>query len=252
MTHNAVGGAAIDHPLLNYDWHRNLQPAQLAAYIRYQYIWQKDNAVDWDSPAHTRRRPNWDGGKDLYGVKHTSTWGEIVKRVSDHVADPGMWVHAHFSTAANMRLQLNPANASLPEIRPSMLHSKMSAQIYDKYLSFMPEVIWSQYEIAGNTIESRFRTSASIGLTPDEQQLYVLCDESYVTATPFFRHAFAAAGGCVDAVEQYLWVAALDYEVHQRVYDSVVANNQKESWWVTDDLRAAVVQIRQHWENYNG
>lgn len=250
MTLNVVGAALANSRVLEPDWHSRLSEEQLAAYVRYQYIWQKDNAIDWDSKTQRGRRPAWDGGKDLYGVSRTSTWGEIAKRIRDAGADPGMWVHAHFSPAADR--QLNPATASLPEIRPSFLHSKASPHIYNKYCEFLPEIIWQQYEIAGKTIDTRFKTSASIGLSEEDQQLYVLCDESYVTATPFFRHAFAASARCYDAVEQYLWVAALDYEVHQRAYDAVVAKHPEESWWITDELKAAVTEIRNHWEAYNG
>lgn len=250
MTLNAVGETTDSHRLLSLDWHQQLSAERLAAYIRYQYIWQKDNAADWDSRAHSMRRPAWDGGKDLYGVKRVSTWGEIAKRVRDHNADPGLWVHAHFSPAADVRL--TAITTSLPTIRPSMLHSQASPQIYAEYLKILPGILWQQYETAGQTIETRFRTSAAIGLTPEDQQLYVLCDESYVAATPFFRHAFAAYSNCFDAVEQYLWMAALDYEVNQRVYDAHIAENPAESWWVTDNLKLAVIEIRQHWENYNG
>lgn len=250
MTLNAVGETTVENRLLLPDWHCNLSEKQLAAYVRYQYLWKKENAVDWDSRVHSIRRPAWDGGKDLYGINRTGTWGEIVKRVRQFEADPGVWVHAHFSPAADLRL--NPATSSLPQIRPNMLHSNASPQIYAKYVDFTPEVIWHQYVLAGKTIETRFKTSATIGLSEADQQLYVICDESYVTATPFFRHAFAAAARCQEAIEQYLWVAALDYEVHQRLYDAVIARNPEESWWITDELKAAVTEIRQHWENYNG
>jgi hypothetical protein len=250
MTLNVVGAATANSGLLDPAWHSRLTEEQLAAYVRYQYIWQKDNAVDWDSRAHSARRPAWDGGKDLYGVCRTSTWGEIAKRVRNFEADPGLWVHAHFSPVADR--QINPATASLPEIRPSTLHSARSPQIYTKYCEFLPDMLWQQYELAGKTIETRFKTSSGIGLSQEDQSLYVLCDESYVSATPFFRHAFAASAQCYDAVEQYLWVAALDYEVHQRAYDAVVAKNPSEAWWITDDLKAAVIEIRQHWEAYNG
>lgn len=250
MTLNVVGGATVEHPLLLPDWHKSLSDDKLAAYIRYQYIWQKENAVDWDSSPHSRRRATWDGGRDSFGVNRKSTWGEVVKSVQRAEADPGMWVHAHFSPAIDLRL--NAKTSALPEIRPNLLYSKAAPQVYTKYLEFLPEVIWQQYEIAAKTIETRLKTSASIGLSHEDQQLYVLCDESYVTAPPFFRHAFAATANCMDAVEQYLWVAALDYEVHQRVYDAIIAKNPKEAWWITDDLKAAVIAIRQHWENYYG
>lgn len=251
MTHNAVGEIIVDSPLLAYDWHTNLSPAKLAAYVRYQFIWQKENAFDWDSRRHSVRNPRWDGGRSNYdGVNYTSRWGEIVKRVRAHDAHPGMWVHAHFSPAAEK--QISSATAVLPEIKPNMLHSSMSLKIYNDYVHrIVPEVLWRNYDVAGRTIRHRFMTSKAFNLSLEAQQLYVLCDEGNVTATPFFRHAFAAAGDCQEAVEEYLWLAALDYEVHQPVYDDLMAKHG-EHWWLTDPLKAAVINIRTHWENYNG
>jgi hypothetical protein len=248
MTPNAVG-EIVDSPLLHADWHTRLTDVQLNAYVRYQFIWLKDNAVDWDAPAHARRRPAWDGGVDNYGVRRTSTWGEISKRVREHNADPGMWVHAHFSPSAE--LKINPVTSSLPEIRPTMLHSKLSPQIYGRYAQSITDVLWHRFEMAGKTIHDRFLTSAPFNLSEEEQRVYVLCDESYVTAPPFFRYAFASIDNCVPVIEEYLWLAALDYEVHQRAYDRLVQIHN-ETWWITDELKTAVIAIRQHWENYNG
>ena len=100
MTLNVVGEIASD-ALLQPDWHKNLNDTQLAAYIRYQFIWRKENVLDWDSPAHSRRRQNWDGGKNSFGVNFTSRWAEARKIIRDHDAHPGMWVHAQFSPAAD-------------------------------------------------------------------------------------------------------------------------------------------------------
>jgi hypothetical protein len=250
MTHNAVGVTTLDSPLLRADWHKNLTPKQLAAYIRYQFIWLKDNAVDWDSRAHSVRRPKWDGGTDLSGVKHSSTWGEIALRVADSNAEPGMWVHAHFSPVAEKR---DATISALSEVLPNKLHSKMSANIYGKYVLSIQDIIWRNFELAGRTLNQRFLTTRSLGFSEDEQKLYVLCDESYVTAPPFFRHAFAAIGPnkCYPAIEEYLWLAALDYEVHQTAYDNLITMHN-EQWWITDELKAAVIEIRGHWENYHG
>ncbi len=248
MTHNAAG-EIVESPLLNAEWHKTLNDDQLAAYVRYQFIWLKENAVDWDSRAHALRRPSWDGGVDGFGVRRSSTWGEIAQRIRSDDADPGMWVHAHFSPAAE--LKINPATSSLPEVRPTMLHSRMSPQIYGRYILSIQDTLWHQFEMAGQTIRDRFLTSAPLNLPAEDQRLYVLCDESYVSATPFFRHAFAALDSCLPAVEEYLWLAALDYDVHQKAYDALIAVHG-ESWWVSEQLKAAVIEIRHHWENYNG
>ena len=255
MMRNAVGGtgavAEIDSPLLAYDWYKDLTPAQLAAYVRYQFIYLHEQAIDWDDRAHVRRRPHWDGGKDNFGVKHTAVWSKVVRAINESAADPGMWVHAHFSPEAELRMT---QARSLQEVRPTMLCASNSQTIYDKYCAKLSRNIETAFEIAGYTIASRMTSSAAFGFSKDDQNLYVLCDESYVSAPPFFRHAFADLGNCDRAVERYLWFAAIEYEAQQRGYDFVIsrAKEQNYEWWVTDNLRAAVREIRQHWRSYNG
>jgi hypothetical protein len=238
------------HPhLLNPDWHKRLTEDQLAAYVRYQFINVSENSVHWDAAAHARKRPHWDGGTDLYGVRRSNIWAQIARDTRKYGAEPGMWVHAHFSPAAE--LKLNPNTLSLPEIKPTNLQSKQSPQIYMKYRADLPTMIEHKFDLAGRTISMRFNTTASLGLSKEDQTLYVLCDETYVTASPFFRHAFAAAANCEDAVAQYLFSAAVDYDVHQCVYDSLIAQTG-ERWWLTDTLKQLVVDIRQHWEGFYG
>lgn len=240
---------AVEPSLLSPDWYKRLTAEQRIAYIRYQYIYAKENAPDWDSPQHTRRRVAWDGGKDNFGTRRTSVWAEIALHIANAGAVPGMWVRAHFSPMAE--LKLNPLTSGLPDIRPASLHSRSSFLIYERYAAGLPDILAHQYDLAGRTISDRFLTTAPLGLSQSDQQLYVLCDEGYVSASPFFRHAFAAEANCAEAVEMYLWQAALDYEVHQTAYDALIADNN-EQWWITDNLKAAVIEIRQHWENYCG
>jgi hypothetical protein len=255
MTHSAVGGmgavAEIESPLLAHDWYKELTPAQLAAYVRYQFIYLNEKIVDWDAHEHVRRRPHWDGGKDAYGVKHTSAWGKAIRAIRDAGADPGIWVRAHFSPEAE--LKMTQARA-LPEIRPTMLYASNSPAIYSRYCAQLPSSIETEFDIAGYTIASRMQSAKAFGFSKDDQNLYVLCDESYVSASPFFRHAFAALGNCDRAVERYLWFAAIEYEAQQRAYDCAIdrVKDQNYDWWITDTLRAAVREIRQHWRNYHG
>lgn len=254
MKLSEVGGSpASDDPaddrLLDPRWHERLNDEQLAAYLRYQFIYLSENAIDWDSPPHARRRTHWDGGKDLYGVRRSNIWAQVVRAVRRATAEPGMWVHAQFSPSA--QLKLVPGTMSLPEIRPANLCSNNAQAVYLRYRAELPAMIAHRFDLAGRTISMRFNTTANLGLSKPDQTLYVLCDEMYVTAPPFFRHAFAATANCEDAVQQYLLAAAVDYEVHQLVYDEIIAKT-KESWWVTDDLKATVIGIRQHWENYYG
>jgi len=251
MTRNAAGGVvAPERALLDYDWHKQLTESQLAAYVRYQFIYLNEHAVDWDSRAHSVRRPSWDGGKNNYGVKYTSVWGKAVHAILEANAHPGMWVHSQFSPAADRKFIA--ATNSIPEVRPSMMYAAAAECVYIKYMDELPLMLESGFNIAGQTISSRYASTKSYNLAKDDQALYVLCDESYVSASSFFRYVFSSLAQCDRAIERYLWFAALDYEVHQVVYNQLALENNTTDWWITDELKAAVCAIREHWRNYNG
>jgi hypothetical protein len=238
-------GAVQDRNELAPDWHVSLSDYQLAAYIRYQFIRHHDREWDWDAPAHNRRRKHWDGGADSFGVNYKSAWARILKQARDYSADPGLWVQAHFSPVAYKRAIAE--THSIPEIRPNNLCSAKSSEIYAEYCAALGKILQTQLNVAGETIANRFRGTSNLGLSPDDQAFYVLCDENYVSASPFFRHAFAAQLGCMRGVERYLWPAAIDYEAQQRAYDAALRN---ERWCITEPLSAAVKDIRTHWRRF--
>lgn len=242
MTRNGAG-AVLTANNLAHDWHLRLSPDTLAAYIRYQFIRLYENVHDWEAPAHNRKRTQWDGGKDQFGVKHTSTWIKAARLVRDNKADPGLWVAAHFSAIGLMRS--GAQTTGLPEMRPTRLCSGQSIEIYKDYCEQLPSILRTNFEIAGSTLAKRIRATESFNLSPDDQVFYCVCDGSVVSASPFFRHAFAAQLNCDRGVEEYLWLAALDYEAQQKIYDIAV-----EPWCITDALKFAVLEIRQHWEQY--
>lgn len=242
MTPNEAG-VALAAKELKHNWYSQLSASQLAAYIRYQFIRLYDGDHDWDSYAHNRRRAHWDGGKDSYGVKHTSVWSRIAAAVKRHNAHPGLWVNAHFSAMSFLRA--GAQTTGLPEMRPTRLYSAQSYEIYIDYCEKLPKILANNFDVAGVTLAKRFRGTQDLKLAQDDQVFYVVCDELYVSASPFFRHAFSAQLGCERGVERYLWLAALDYESQQPAYDNAV-----EPWCVTDALRAAVINIREHWEAY--
>ena len=253
MTHSVLGETAtptaeIDSDILLVDWYQTLTTEQKLAYIRYQYIYLNERVVDWDAAAHVRRRPSWDGGKDNFGVKHTPVWGKILRAAENAGADLGGWVYAHFSALAIERVAKN--NQRMTEMRPSLLYSASSAEIYRDYMAHMPRILTDRFTVAAETLSLRMATTAVYKMQKQVQKLYVLCDESYVTATPFFRNAFAADSKCETAIERYLWKAALDYEAQQRSYDTVIAKTPEYTWWLENDIKRAIVDIRQHWRNY--
>lgn len=254
MTHSALGDPAElttgnDLDLLSVDWYHALTPAQKMAYLRYQFIYLHERVADWDSRAHIKRRPAWDGGKDNYGVKHSPVWGKVLRAAEAVKADLGGWVYAHFSAVATEKVAKN--NQRVTEIRPSILYSSSSPLIYRDYMEKMPEIILSRFHVAMETMKLRMATTTPFKMSKKTQELYVLCDEGYVTASPFFRNAMASRVGCDKAVERYLWYAALDYEAQQRSYDVVIAKNPEYSWWLENDIKDAVAAIRQHWRDYN-
>ena len=256
MMPNAVG----ENKDLTADWSADLSDDQKAAYIRYQYISLSENVIDWDDPAHVRHIKKWDGprknGSAYSEVRNNNSavWYEILRRIKATEAEmgchvlPAAWVHAHFSPLAERRLN---AYRSLPEIRPSSLHQPYSAKLYTTYISSGPALLINKYELAADTINLRLNGASKLPLSDTDKLIYVLGDEAYVTATPFFRHAFAAKFGCIDAVEQYLWAAAIDFEANQVLYERA-ANSVGGAWWFTEPLIAAVSEIRTHWRCYRG
>lgn len=250
MTHSVVGELNKTETnktsLLSPDWYKELTPTQLAAYIRFQFIYLNDRVADWDASAHTRRRPAWDGGKDCFGVKHSSVWAKALRAVGAVNAHPGIWVYAQFAP------KITDVKTRTPDMRPPVLYSTGAADAYTRYCDTMPDALFRRYELAAETVKMRLASTKVYGLSKDDQTLYVLGDESYVTATPFFRHAFAALANCDRAIERYLWIAALEYDALQLLYDRVINKRPELSWWLDNDLPAAVSVIRQHWRNYSG
>jgi hypothetical protein len=238
-------GGAHQQIELAADWHQRLSDHQLAAYIRYQYIWRHENEWDWDTPSHLRTRRTWDGGKDSFGVKHSCVWTRISRAVREANADPGIWVAAHFSDIS--RNQLIAQTHTIPEVRPSALAASNSLATYHKYFSVWPDSLRQAFQVAGSTVANRIRGTLALKMSPDDQSFYVLCDEAYVSASPFFRYVFAEHLGCQRGIERYLWRAALEYDAQQRLYDAALSD---EPQCFTENLYAALYDIRKHWREF--
>lgn len=243
MKPNEAGAATQLETDLSPDWHLNLSKNQLSAYLRYQFVRHYENEWDWDEPVHNRRRPNWDGGKDSYGVSHSCVWSKIGDTIRAHKADPGLWVAAHFSGVQYAKQAAQ--RHTVPDMRPQRLRDSESSSTYAEYFDALPGMLHNAFNVAGATIANRIRGTENLKMSPDDQVYYVLCDEGYVSARPFFRYVFAEQLGCQRAIERYLWLAALDYECQQRIYDISV-----EPWCITAALRAATQEIRKHWREF--
>lgn len=237
---------ASDH--LDPEWHRELNAAQLAAYIRYLFIYHREGTIDWDSPVHQTPRPHIDGGKDKYGTKRQALWPTVVRFIARRSASPGTWVSAHFSGA------LHSARISTGKnvigSKPEVLASTISDTVYDDYVGYFSSLIAHQRKVAEVSITTRYTITLSLDLPEDDHVLLVLCDKSHVNATPFFRHAFAANLNCQRAVNRFIWPAAIEYETKQALYDAYIAANPECGWFVSPALKQLVVDIRKHWRQY--
>jgi hypothetical protein len=223
------------------DWYRHLNDSRLVAYIRYQYIWRHNHVGDWDSPAHTRRIRAWDGGEDRFGVKHSCVWNRTLAACRAANADPGLWVAAHFSDIGRNQLAVH----TLPEVRPSFLHSSTSFALYQKYCATAPKILQQAFEVAGRTIADRMRGTMALKLSTADQVFYVLCDETYVSATPFFRAVFAEQLNCSRSLEKYLWAAGLEYDAQQRMYNTAL-----DPAFITPAFYGVLKEVRDHWRAY--
>lgn len=241
------GAGAVQDLIESPDWHKSLNANQLEAYIRYQFIRCNIDEYDWDEPPHQRRNVYWDGGKDKFGVQRNSAWKKTAGLIRDLEADPGAFVCAHFS-GTSYEQQIARTQV-MPTVRPASLAAAEAAGIYARYCGNFAKIAVTACDVAGGTIANRLRGTMPLKMTPDDQAFYVLCDAGYVSASDFFRHAFAARMNSVRGVERYLWRAAIDYEAQQRLYDAALA---QEQWCFTELLRGAVIEIRKHWMEYAG
>lgn len=247
MTLSVVGETSSgSRPLLASDWHTQLNQKQLLAYIRHAFIWHQHGTTDLESPEQSRHVTRWDGGEDSFGCKFTPVWPRIAKMVAASNADPGAWVAAHFSPIG-LAKQVSMHNESSFEVRdlsPSSLCSKVSERIYSEYCIYLPAKLRQDFETAGRSINLRLKSLSKLRLSKPDQYLCAVCDEGYVTATPFYRHAFATLFQADEAADKYLWPAAFEYEANQRLYVDVPS---WADWAVTDKLLEAVEVIRTHW-----
>jgi len=246
-----VGGHKQDAAeLLSHDWFQSLTSGQIEAYLRYLFIYSREGVADWDTPAHTKTRVHWDGGKDDKGCRHKSVWNLISRQISHHNANPGMWVSAHFSPSVTaVRLA---QGKGLIANRPEILNSKNSIEIYDDYVSNFDEQFMHKFSSAEASIDTRFKILESLNLPIDDRFLLAICDRSHINASPFLRHAFSAGMNCRRAVKKFAVHAAIDYEMQQPAYDRFIAANQEFGWVVTDEIKKIVVWLRQHWSAYHG
>jgi hypothetical protein len=228
-------------PLLMPDWHKKLQPTQLLAYLRHAYIWRSRGTVNIESSDHTKKVARWDGGEDSFGCKFTPVWPRIAKMIESCGAFPGIWVAAHFSPVAMRKYVKVGESFEVRDVSPTNLCSKLSEQIYNEYCDFLPPILEQNLETAGRTMDLRLRSLAKLNISKADQYACVVCDEGYVTASPFFRHAFATLFKAEDAVEKYLWAAAFEYEANQALYAHL------PDWCQTAKLLNAVEVIRTHW-----
>lgn len=240
----SVAGETHDaaRPLLSPYWYKQLQPKQLLAYIRHAYIWRQHGTTNLRSQEQSRRIARWDGGEDSYGCKFTAVWPRIAKMILAREADPGIWVAAHFSAIAISKNVSVGESYEMRDVSPSQLCGKESEKIYNEYCDSATRILQHEYETAGRTIALRVKSLARLKISRADQFLCAICDESYVTASPFLRHGFADQAKAVEAADKYLWPAAFTYESLQRIYDDSV-----EPWLITDKLLDAVEVIRTHW-----
>lgn len=249
MTLQGVGEPKSNEQIyLDHDWYRELTDEQLMAYIRYLFIYFREGAIDWDAPAHTVRRPHWDGGKDVYGSKYKSIWRKTVELIRAADAIPGVWVASHFSDA--VYAVRAASGKTLVQGKPELMCSPVSLNVYQEFMANFDAHASLQYTLAEASISTRYTITEAFDLPEDDHVLLVLCDTSHVNATPFFRHAFAAELDCQRAVKKFIWPAAIEYETRQPLYDKFIEANSDFDWFVSDNLKKFVADIRKHWRRY--
>jgi hypothetical protein len=253
MTLKEIGGTyqtvTADDELLTANWYEQLTDVQLTAYVRYQFIRLKERVIDWNTPAHSRPRPNWDGGEDGYGMTFKSMWPKIVGAIRKYNACPGVWVAARFSGVAVSFYSAKKMAA--PPIKPSTLWDHNVTTIYAEYVKRFPDTFQFNLNVAANVVSSRLREMSVYPISDDARLFYVLCDEEHLSADPIFRYGLANVGRCKKAALRYLWPATVDYEAQQFLYDDAMGQHKAQAF-ISDEMRNNIINIRKHWVTYNG
>lgn len=240
-----VGGSASNNAAyLKSDWHKQLNNEQLEAYIRYLFIALKTKSYDPNSREHTTVRKNWDGGVNSFGTRFKRVWNRIAKGIRSVDGHPGVWVAAHFSPAFHaVRIA---ENKGFIDNRPELLVSPLSIDIYRQYSDTFELFTLSRCQSAEISIATQLSLLDSVISDEDDRLFYIVSDGTNVNATPFFRYAFAALGGCSRGMSRYAAPAAADYEMNQPLYDKLAALPEND-WWLSSSLRDKVAEIRKDW-----
>lgn len=246
MQPKSLGATAAPNDLISPWWHRALSEKQLAAYIRYQYLRLSSGDPDWDSTAHIKKLTRWDGGRDSTGVNHSAIWPKIAECVIRCEAHPAAWVCAHFSPWAQS--YLSRGDTKFVARTPSILKKAWSPDLYAEYATRQPERLTQELHTATTTMRYRLKSLLAVITNTDARTLYVLCDESEVIASPFFRHFFAVRFNCGAAVDRYFAAAAADYEARQPFYDAALAAPLVGE--IDKQIKNRVMDIRSHWSGY--
>lgn len=251
-----VGGLTDSNDAYLFDslqssWHsRTLTPAQIAAYIRYLFIYLQEGVADWDSPEHTNPRRHWDGGRTPDGTRHKNIWQAILqKNIQPAGAHPGVWVAAHFSPVARA-VRTAKGKGTIYGLPSMLAGGEYSKDVYDTYIHYFPDTLTDRLASALASFRSRFEITKALNLPDDDHFLLVICDKSYVNATPLIRYAMAAERGCKRAARKHITGAALAYEINQPLYDAYVAARPEHAWLIPQSLKNAVVKIREYWRQY--
>lgn len=247
----AIAKPVHDEDYLSYDWYRQLTPAQLEAYIRYLFIALREHEYDVESPVHTARRVNWDGGTNQYGHAHKRIWTKIADAIKKAKAVPGTWVAAHFSAAFHaVRIAENKGYIGG---RPELLCSGLSLDVYRQYIDSFATITSRLCAAAEHSIGTQMAMLENVITNYDDLILYVVADKTNVNATPFFRYAFAAqeSVNCRRASNKYIAAAALEYDINQQLYDEL-ALLPENHWWISPELRQVVADKRKYWRRYRG
>lgn len=241
--------ASRDNRYLDYEWYRQLDQSQLEAYIRYLFIALNENAYDLDSPAHRNKRVKWDGGDNNYGHRHKRIWNKIAAVVKRYDAPPGTWMAAHFSPAFHaIRVAENKGFISN---RPELLYSATSYDTYRHHVENFNTITIERCAAAEFSVAVQMELLRPVIKNDDDLILYIVADKTNVNATPFFRHAFAAAAGCDRAVNKYITQAAVEYDMNQQLYDAL-ALAPENAWWISQKLKETVINSRKYWSAYRG
>ena len=182
--------------------------ADLGRLVRWVYM-SLARAYKGDMEYGQRDIPQWDGGEDQWGKRHTNIWPRVARHILELGVDPTMYMRAQFTYVSRGRVPL-----------PSTFFNEAAVTKYHRYREEWPQSQRREYDLALLSVRSQVEPYvAQLGWDYRRALRSALSNKVMVQASAMFRYCIATNEGIADVAEMYHDSALSDYVFQKTAYD---------------------------------